>query len=362
MRVSDAVFYVSQAGVPVCLKGDYGLGKTTIINLFASWLGYRCVRFRLLGAVPEDFIGYPKVVEKNGRLVTAQIPSEEIITIFENPLCTVIFDELNRADEALQNVIATIVDRGLGQFNLPDSALIFATMNEYGLGTYELNEALISRFAFFDCELDLKEEIDALITGVYKTEAKFRRLPENWQEFIPSARLKLSAFIEHRPTVLAKERLNVQNSPWPCPRTLHKNAVRGLAAILSLHREDLEEDVLKACVGAPFALEYTAFRKNLSLPDPREVLQQIRSGHNVDYPNPYTLLISMSDVLVIIASLSDKEDKLSAVNSVLEFLSKCKFEEVVVPLVKSILQQYPSARVPVRLMKIKEFLKGLKDD
>lgn len=362
MRISDAVFYISQAGVPVCLKGDYGLGKTTIINLFAKWLGYHCVRFRLLGAVPEDFIGYPKVVEKNGRFVTAQVPSEEIITIFENPMCTVIFDELNRANEALQNVIATIVDRGLGQFNLPDSALIFATMNEYGLGTYELNEALISRFAFFDCELDLKEEIDALITGEYLTETRFRKLPENWKDYVPAARLRIAAFLKHRPSVLSKERLNTQNSPWPCPRTLHKNAVRGLAAIMSLQRDDLEEDVLKATVGAAFALDYMAFRKNLSLPDPREVLNQIKLGKNVDYPNPYTMLISMSDVLAVIASLESSEEKISSANAVLEYLSKSKFEEVVVPLTKAILTQYPNVRIPVRLMKLKEFLKGLKDD
>jgi len=359
MRVSDAAFLTAQTGVPVVLVGDYGLGKTTVISLFAQWLGYSRIRFRILGAVPEDLIGYPKIVEtEDGRMVTRNIPHEDIANIAISEKTIVIFDELNRANEALQNVISTIVDRELGQFNLPNSCLIFATMNEFGLGTFELNEAIISRFAFFECGLELKEELTALIQGNYTTEKKFQKIPDNWTEYIPTARTRIASFLQRRPTAITGERLNVQNRPWPCPRTIHKNAVKGIAACFSVKRQDLEEDVLTATVGAAFASEFVAWRQNLNLPDPNEVLQNILNGKTVRYESPYIMLVSISDVLALIAAMANREEKQNAVDKVMEFLAKSYegSEEVVIPLVKSILSSYPDARVPVRLMRMKEFL------
>jgi len=359
MKISDAAFLTAQTGVPVVLVGDYGLGKTTVISLFTKWLGYNRIRFRILGAVPEDLVGYPKIVElEDGSMVTRNIPHEDIAKISINEKTVVIFDEINRANEALQNVISTVVDRELGQFNLPNSCLIFATMNEYGLGTFELNEALISRFAFFECAIEIKEELDALISGEYTTEKKFQKLPENWADYAPIARMRIASFLQHRPTAITAERLNVQNRPWACPRTIYKNAVKGLAACYSVKRQDLEEDVLAATVGSAFATEFIGWRQHLKLPNPVDVLKDIVHGGTPKYTSPYLMLVSMSDVLALVADMDDANEKLQTVNKIMEFLARSYegAEEVIVPLTKTIIANYPKARVPVKMLKLKEFL------
>lgn len=108
---------------PVFIWGAPGIGKSSIVESFASSLGLPCVS--LLGSqlAPEDIIGVPQIID--GKSVFC--PPRQIAR--EEPYC-LFLDELNACSQEVQKAFYSLIhDRRIGEYFLPDGSIIIGAGN-----------------------------------------------------------------------------------------------------------------------------------------------------------------------------------------------------------------------------------------
>jgi len=366
MRISRTAFAAAQAGVPVVFVGDYGIGKSSVAYAFAKfWLGSRgtgsgIVRLPVVGSVAEDFIGYPEIREetvgdKKIRM-TFNVVHEKLRKLMEGD-AVLLLEELNRADERIQNAIAQILDGELGQFGSHGQIITLATMNDAGRGIYELNENLISRMAFFRCEVNTIEERQAILSGSYRTESQFVVLPEDWRQNELLVRSWLASFYEHRMSAFRAPREIDLTSPWPNPRSRDKLAVPALAAAVSVEQTTPEDisDVLTATMGAGFATEFRTWFTSRDYPKPSDVLAQICAGGSPTFKGgPSAFIAVYGEILHLLNSMPLEEGR-EKMYKVLEYFGRISSEipEAVAYMVymylshKKLVKKIPSSLIRV---------------
>lgn len=106
---------------PVFIWGAPGIGKSAIVEQFATELGFECVS--LLGSqlAPEDLIGVPQIVDGRSRFCPpSHIARDEPYVLF--------LDELNACSHDVQKAFYSLIhDRRLGEYQLhPDSVVVGA--------------------------------------------------------------------------------------------------------------------------------------------------------------------------------------------------------------------------------------------
>lgn len=301
MRVHRTAWSVAQAHVPVVLKGEFGLGKTTCVKVFSDWLNRECIHIPFVGATPEDIIGYPKtrpVPEFKGITeVTYNAIHEWMYNLIKNPNVVLLLDEIGRLDnEKMQNVVAQILDRSVGQFQLPEDIIIFGTTNDFDIGGLnDINYNIITRIAIYNVDISLQEEYKALVTGEYQTQKEFKLLPDDWEKYLPIVRMKLGSFYAVRRSAFQKQDTGITQETWVNPRTIHRFAIRGLAASLACGYNTPDDwfEVLRATVGTQFATDFMSWFREQNLPTPEEAFDIVSSGKpfpkkyiNTDNPNP----------------------------------------------------------------------------
>lgn len=136
-----------RAGVPLCLVGEHGSGKTRVCQVLGLGLaGPKCrtVRYDMAGETELGLFGLPDLERaKRGQL--AFVPHDRSIQSAD----VIVLDELPRAARDIRNLVMTVVDerRLLGQ-DL-DFRLCVATANPgHDYHTTVLDPAQASRFAF----------------------------------------------------------------------------------------------------------------------------------------------------------------------------------------------------------------------
>jgi len=145
-QYKEALQTASQLKMPLMVWGAHGIGKSQITRAFCKdrELGFR--DFRLSQIEETDLRGLPKDVERDGRLVTAYLPPEDLPHEGQGLL---FLDELNRAsDPVLQSVFQLITERRLGSYRLPDGWTVVSACNFAG-ADYQVNnldDALFDRF------------------------------------------------------------------------------------------------------------------------------------------------------------------------------------------------------------------------
>lgn len=108
---------------PVFIWGAPGIGKSAIVQEFASQLGMACVS--LLGSqlAPEDIIGVPQI--KDGYSVFC--PPRMIAR--ETPYC-LFLDELNACSQEVQKAFySLILERRIGEYHLPEGSIVIGAGN-----------------------------------------------------------------------------------------------------------------------------------------------------------------------------------------------------------------------------------------
>lgn len=108
---------------PVFIWGAPGIGKSAIVQEFASQLGMECVS--LLGSqlAPEDIIGVPQI--KDGYSVFC--PPRMIAR--ETPYC-LFLDELNACSQEVQKAFySLILERRIGEYHLPEGSIVIGAGN-----------------------------------------------------------------------------------------------------------------------------------------------------------------------------------------------------------------------------------------
>lgn len=324
MKVSRTAWTTLQAHVPVILLGDNGIGKSSSLIAFAKILKKDYVHLPLIGAAPEDLLGYPIVVDRIDRDNTSSERADKADYILaKDKYCTyaphrwlddvrngaiLILEEVNRLDnDRMQNVLAQLLDKQLGQYRLPVETIIAGTANIWDVALNEINMNLLTRAAWYHTDVSAAEEERALISGRYDLETTVKVLPDDWKKVMPVIRMKLAAFYRSRPNSFRKPTEGVPTSPWPCPRTIQKHAVPALAAAYAVGFRTYEDyaDVVRACCGPVFADDFTIWLEARTR-SPQELYECIKAGENIPLEE---LTIGLSEIFAWILEKPENEAK-----------------------------------------------------
>lgn len=289
MKVSRTLWTTLQAGVPAVLVGDNGIGKSSSLVEFAKILNRDYVYLPLIGAAPEDLLGYP-IVKDN---YCTYAPHAWIEILSSGAI--LILEEVNRLDnDRMQNVLAQLLDKQLGQYKLPRDTIIAGTANNWDIALNEINMNLLTRCAWYPSDVSNAEEEKALLTGTYDLDTSVKILPQDWRSKIVPIRIKMAAFYRSRPNSFRKVQEGTPTTPWPCPRTIHKHALPAIAAAYSVGYRTYDDytEILRACCGPVFAEDFTVWLEAKSRP-PQEIYEDIKNNKKVALTE---LVIGMSEI------------------------------------------------------------------
>ncbi|MCI0621314.1 MAG: MoxR family ATPase [Acidobacteria bacterium] len=108
---------------PVFIWGPPGIGKSSLVQQFASEVGLPCVS--LLGSqlAPEDIIGVPQIIEGTSRFCPPRmIARQEAYCLF--------LDELNACSHEVQKAFYSLIhERRIGEYVLPEGSIIVGAGN-----------------------------------------------------------------------------------------------------------------------------------------------------------------------------------------------------------------------------------------
>lgn len=209
------------------LWGECGIGKSQIISQLAERLNVQLkdVRAVLLDAV--DLRGLPMLQDGKAKWAIPDfLPTEGEGILF--------LDELNRAPILVQNACFQLVlDRKLGDYNLPDDWAIIAACNNTGGGITKMPDALRNRFVHLQAETDVND----------------------WCNWAVRAGIEpiTIAFIRFRPDLLHK--FDGAVNAFPSPRSW-EFVSKITASDIGGH---IEHELFAGAVGSGAAVEYSAF-------------------------------------------------------------------------------------------------------
>lgn len=131
---------------PVFIWGPPGIGKTAIINAFGAELGMPVIS--LLGSqlAPEDLIGVPRIVEKDGAVFSIFAPPR---LIAGHASAIVLFcDEFNASSPEVQKAFYSLItEQRLGEAHLPPGSIVLLAGNraQDNAITRSVSSALMNR-------------------------------------------------------------------------------------------------------------------------------------------------------------------------------------------------------------------------
>ncbi len=138
---------------PIFIWGAPGIGKSSLVEQFASEVGLECVS--LLGSqlAPEDIIGIPQIKgETSEFLPPKMIAKKEPYVLF--------LDELNACSQEVQKAFYSLIyERRIGEYHLPDGSIVIAAGNrsQDSAIVKTMSSALINRMVHVQLKPDPKQ-------------------------------------------------------------------------------------------------------------------------------------------------------------------------------------------------------------
>ena len=272
--VLDQEFLGARSGhhTPVMLWGPPGVGKSDIIRQVAEKHGVAIQDIRLSQMEPSDLRGIPF---RDGNLVEWAIPAMPPDAQRHGPEGILFLDEITSAPPSVSAAAyQLILDRRLGQYEVPEGWAIFAAGNRQGDRgvTYTMPAPLANRFSHYEVEINLDDWVAwAYGNGIDERIIGFLRFrPEMLFDFDPA----------HNPVA------------FPSPRSWEfaHRAIQKFA-----DRPTLLTGTLQACVGPAAGIELAAFMSSLDqLPD----IDAILDGGEVNAPEEIDLQYAVASTLV----------------------------------------------------------------
>ncbi len=108
---------------PVFIWGAPGIGKSSIVHLFATEVGLPCVS--LLGSqlAPEDIIGVPQIIDGTSRFCPPGMIARS------EPYC-LFLDELNACSHEVQKAFYSLIqERRIAEYHLPRGSIVVGAGN-----------------------------------------------------------------------------------------------------------------------------------------------------------------------------------------------------------------------------------------
>ena len=311
LRVLEREFVSTAEGhhTPVMLWGPPGVGKSQMVAQIARRHGVPVIDIRLSQMEPSDLRGIPFRV---GDRVEWAIPA--ILPGNDSPSGILFLDEITSAPPAVSAAAyQLILDRRLGEYQVPDHWAIFAAGNRQGDRgvTYSMPAPLANRFSHFEVETHL----DDWVAWAYQNGIDER----------------LIAFLRFRPELLFD--FDPAHNPvaFPSPRSW-EFAHRGLKKFED--HPELLQGTLQACVGPAAGIELTAFVNSLDeMPD----LDAIVRGDPVPVPREIDLQYAVAAALVGKAIRSkDSDNAAEVIGNILRYAGRFPQREMGVMLVSDL--------------------------
>jgi len=257
---------------PVMLWGPPGVGKSQMVVQVGERHDVPVIDVRLSQMAPSDLRGIPFRVEDTVEwAIPAMLPDAER----HGPEGILFLDEITSAAPSVSAAAyQLILDRRLGEYQVPQGWAIFAAGNRQGDRgvTYTMPAPLANRFAHFEVE----SHLDDWVSWAYRHGIDER----------------LIAFLRFRPDLLFD--FDPAHNPvaFPSPRSW-EFAHRALQKFGD--GGGLLVDTLQACVGPAAGVELEAFVRNLDkLPD----IDGILAGEEVKVPKEVDLQYAVAAALV----------------------------------------------------------------
>lgn len=274
LSILDKEFLGAQTGThtPVMLWGAPGVGKSQMIAQVGERHDVPVIDVRLSQMEPSDLRGIPFRVDDT---VEWAIPSMLPNAKTHGETGVLFLDEITSAAPSVSAAAyQLILDRRLGNYEVPDGWAIFAAGNRQGDRgvTYTMPAPLANRFSHYEVDINLDDWVAwAYDNGIDDRVIGFLRFrPELLFNFDPA----------HNPVA------------FPSPRSW-EFAHRALQKFLDTPA--LLQGSLQACVGPAAGIELAAFIKSLDqMPD----LAAILKGESTETPKDIDLQYAVAASLV----------------------------------------------------------------
>ncbi|MGF1547280.1 MAG: AAA family ATPase [Thiotrichales bacterium] len=313
LSVLDCEFLGARTGhhTPVMLWGPPGVGKSDLVRQIATQHAVPLVDIRLSQMEPSDLRGIPF---RKGELVEWAVPAMLPNRERHGPEGILFLDEITSAPPSVSAAAyQLILDRRLGQYEIPAGWAIFAAGNRQGDRgvTYTMPAPLANRFSHFEIDVNL----DDWVYWAYS-----RGLDE-----------RLIAFLRFRPDLLFD--FDPAHNPvaFPSPRSW-EFAHRALRKFEP--RPNLLLGALQACVGPAAGVELHGFLATLDqLPD----IDAILRGEEVGAPQEIDLQYAVAATLVGHAiRVRGKPDASTIHGNILHYAGRFPVREMGVMLVSDL--------------------------
>ena len=272
--VLDEEFHSAVEGhhTPVMLWGAPGVGKSQIVAQVAERNQVSMIDIRLSQMEPSDLRGIP--FRSEGQVewaIPAMLPNRQ-----RHGQHGILFlDEITSAAPSVSAAAyQLILDRRLGNYEIPDGWAILAAGNRQGDRgvTYTMPAPLANRFSHYDVDVNL----DDWVAWAYANHIDDR----------------IIAFLRFRPDLIFEFDAAQNPMAFPTPRSWEftHRALRKFA-----NHDHLLLESLQACVGAAAGLELNAFIANL---DQMPSIEDIVEGKDVAVPDEIDLQYAVATALV----------------------------------------------------------------
>ncbi len=296
---------------PVMLWGPPGVGKSQMVAQVAARQQVPVIDIRLSQMEPSDLRGIPfRAGDRVEWAIPALLPDADR----QGPAGVLFLDEITSAPPAVSAAAyQLILDRRLGEYQVPAGWAIFAAGNRQGDRgvTYGMPAPLANRFSHFEVETHLDDWLTwAYAQGIDERVIAFLRFrPELLFDFDPA----------HNPVA------------FPTPRSW-EFAHRGLAKFE--HHPELLAGCLQACVGPAAGVELHAFLSSLDrLPD----LDAVLAGQEVAVPTEIDLQYALATALVgRVRRAQRTPEARPALGHVLNFAKRFPVREIGIMLVSDL--------------------------
>lgn len=313
-----AVGLYNRMGLPFLVEGPPSSGKTTGTKAYCYELGLHPIVVMLSLRQGTEVAGLPFLDNKGDDIVLKPPRWAKICLTMKH--CFVCFDEFNTAARTTHDAALRVINEGaLDDLVLPIETRFGALQNPLAQTSAgnELSDAMVNRFGHFTTPPD---DVGKFTSYLYtcadaapktpaadtkKAAEHEARIRNNWpSRFTPNATI-IEAFLRRRPELIRVDP-NPDNGTqaeirgFPTRRTWEMLCRAMTSADLHELPFDLATQLPEAFIGLAAAREFMAFRAELDLPDPEQLLDnKIRWTHDPARPDrTRATLLACSNVLV----------------------------------------------------------------
>jgi MoxR-like ATPase len=220
---------------PVFIWGPPGVGKSSLVEQFATQQGLPCVS--LLGSqlAPEDLVGVPQIFDGKSRFCPPEL-------IARNEPYVLFLDELNASAPEVQKAFYSLIhERRLANYHLPAGSMVI------GAGNRAQDHAIVRPMA------------SALINRMLHVE--LRASVADWLEWAEGAQIHpyILDYIRTRPDHLTDTPPEIE-APFSTPRSWHmlSDAMGGYGDAITADDVSI---LVTACLSVPHGAQFVAYIK-----------------------------------------------------------------------------------------------------